>query len=200
MFKKSYYLLVTLALLLSSCVSFQSTKEVFATKDLLGTISVSKTYIAPFFITKPSEEITKQLLNMLLAKAESTYGPQVTLANISITSAWSPYSLFFYFSTLGYVEVVTAEADVVPKFAAGIRVDSIDYIKLLHPELTDRELTAILHHSVFIGMRESAVIYALGNPEKINTSVGSWGVHKQYCYTDNLYIYIENGYVTSWSE
>ena len=44
--------------------------------------------------------------------------------------------------------------------------------------------------------RELATI-SLGSPNDINRTVGSWGVHEQWVYY-NLYLYFENGILTSY--
>ena len=38
-----------------------------------------------------------------------------------------------------------------------------------------------------------------GQPDDINRSVGSWGVHEQWVYGDE-YLYFENGKLTSWQD
>ena len=61
---------------------------------------------------------------------------------------------------------------------------------------------ALANGSVYIGMQKSDLLIAIGGPEDINKSVGSWGEHLQYVYRygsyDRIYIYLENGVVTSW--
>ena len=40
-----------------------------------------------------------------------------------------------------------------------------------------------------------------GSPNKVNRSVGVWGVHKQYVYRGyrlSSYAYVENGRVSGW--
>ena len=82
-------------------------------------------------------------------------------------------------------------------------VDRVEYVKT-HAELTLREERAILEGKIFIGMSEAALIASWGRPNDINSSVGSWGVHKQYVYgtyssySSPRYVYVENGFVTSW--
>lgn len=49
-----------------------------------------------------------------------------------------------------------------------------------------------------IGSSEQDVYAKFGKPSDINTSVGRWGVHKQLVYGTGLYIYIQNGQVSSW--
>jgi hypothetical protein len=39
---------------------------------------------------------------------------------------------------------------------------------------------------------------ALGEANEINRTVGSWGVHEQWVYTNNFYLYFENGKLTSY--
>ena len=60
---------------------------------------------------------------------------------------------------------------------------------------------AIIKHQLVRGMSESALIESWGSPLRINSSVDSWGVHKQYIYWNpylNDYVYVENGFVESW--
>ncbi|WP_242120951.1 coiled-coil domain-containing protein [Aestuariivivens sediminicola] len=49
----------------------------------------------------------------------------------------------------------------------------------------------------WIGMNKEMAIISLGSPKDINRTVGSWGVHEQWVY-DNLYLYFENGTLTSY--
>jgi hypothetical protein len=51
-----------------------------------------------------------------------------------------------------------------------------------------------------IGMNaEDTVLCGWGKPERVNSSVGSWGTHEQWIYGGGNYLYIENGKVSSWS-
>ena len=58
--------------------------------------------------------------------------------------------------------------------------------------------------SLVIGMTGIEVVKTWGRPNDINRSVGSWGVHSQWVYTgcydweDSVYLYFENGTLTSW--
>jgi hypothetical protein len=49
----------------------------------------------------------------------------------------------------------------------------------------------------WIGMTREMATISLGSPNDINRTVGSWGVHEQWVY-DNLYLYFENGILTSY--
>ena len=51
----------------------------------------------------------------------------------------------------------------------------------------------------WVGMNKKMAIISLGRPNDINRTVGSWGVHEQWVY-DNLYLYFENGKLTSFQD
>lgn len=57
----------------------------------------------------------------------------------------------------------------------------------------------IVEGKVWIGMTKEMMIESWGQPEDINRSVGSWGVHEQCIYGDT-YVYVENGKVASWQD
>jgi len=51
----------------------------------------------------------------------------------------------------------------------------------------------------WLGMSDEMARISLGDPDDINRSVGTWGVHEQWIYREyNLYIYFENGKLTSY--
>lgn len=49
----------------------------------------------------------------------------------------------------------------------------------------------------WIGMTKDMAIESLGNPETVNSSVGSWGVNEQWVYY-SLYLYFDNDVLTSY--
>ena len=61
----------------------------------------------------------------------------------------------------------------------------------------DAEL--ISKRRVRIGMTDELCLAALGKPRDINRSVGSYGVHEQWCYS-GLYLYFEDGVLTSFQD
>ncbi len=72
--------------------------------------------------------------------------------------------------------------------------------------LTDDEIQLIKEEKIRIGMSETALIASWGYPNKINRSVGSYGVDKQFVYgrysrySSPTYVYVENGKVISWQD
>jgi hypothetical protein len=55
----------------------------------------------------------------------------------------------------------------------------------------------ILERKFWIGMTNKMAKESLGNPDEINRTVGSWGVHEQWVY-GNTYLYFENSVLTSY--
>jgi hypothetical protein len=51
-----------------------------------------------------------------------------------------------------------------------------------------------------IGLNECTLYASWGEPDKVNNSVGRWGVHKQHVYGRGQYVYTENGRITSWQD
>lgn len=59
----------------------------------------------------------------------------------------------------------------------------------------------ILNGKLFTGMTKEMVIESIGKPDDINKTTGPWGVHEQWVYDKkNMYVYFENGKLTSWQE
>ena len=82
---------------------------------------------------------------------------------------------------------------------AGDKVRRLEHLKNNSENYNTQEINSIINGTIFIGMSESALIACWGKPRDVNKSVGEWGTHKQYVYGDfGPYVYVENGYVTSW--
>ena len=59
----------------------------------------------------------------------------------------------------------------------------------------------IVMHKYWIGMTSDMALLSLGYPDKINRSVGSWGVHEQWIYNSKeLYLFFENEILNSYQE
>jgi len=58
----------------------------------------------------------------------------------------------------------------------------------------------VKEEKIRLGMPEKMLIMAWGEPDDINESVGIWGTHKQYVYGSGQYVYVENGFITSWQD
>lgn len=77
-----------------------------------------------------------------------------------------------------------------------------------HEAITQNEWPTIERGKFYIGMSELGLVCSWGLPNyygAVNKSVGPWGVHKQYVYRNSrrsqaMYIYVENGKITSWSK
>ncbi len=61
---------------------------------------------------------------------------------------------------------------------------------------TEEIISLIKKGKIKIGMKSEQVSFSWGKPDKINKSIGSWGVHEQWIYM-RYYLYFENGILTS---
>lgn len=60
-------------------------------------------------------------------------------------------------------------------------------------------VNAINNHKILLGMTNDQIVSSWGYPDKINNSVGDWGVHEQWIY-GRSYLYLENGTLKSWQD
>lgn len=67
------------------------------------------------------------------------------------------------------------------------------------PGLSDRIAECILAGKITLGMTCEQTIASWGVPDQKNRSVGSWGIHEQWVYVQ-MYLYFENGILTSWQD
>lgn len=58
---------------------------------------------------------------------------------------------------------------------------------------------AIKNYKIFIGWNKEQCILSLGEPRKINRTVGTWGTYEQWVYNDK-YVYFENDELVAWQD
>ena len=81
----------------------------------------------------------------------------------------------------------------------------IDHYKFSDPEkafpkIPKSDWNLIRHEKIRIGMSKDACKLSWGEPDDINTSRGSWGIHEQWVYSRNRYVYFDNGKLTAIQE
>lgn len=81
----------------------------------------------------------------------------------------------------------------------------IDHYKFSNPEkafprIPKSDWNLIRQGRIRIGMSKDACKLSWGEPDDINTSRGSWGVHEQWVYPRNKYVYFENGKLSAIQE
>lgn len=81
----------------------------------------------------------------------------------------------------------------------------IDHYKFSDPEkafpkIPKSDWNLIRQGKIRIGMSKDACTLSWGEPDDINTSRGSWGVHEQWVYPRNKYVYFENGRLSAIQE
>lgn len=113
------------------CASFADYKITPINRDsdkYLGKIEVS-TLESHLFWNRDytaNKDAQKHIAEKLYKEAINKYGEMVEVVNVTTTTQWSPLSLFYYFSVLGFVEKTTATADVI---VSDTPLQEIDYVE-----------------------------------------------------------------------
>jgi hypothetical protein len=63
----------------------------------------------------------------------------------------------------------------------------------------EEKAARILAKEIWLGMTKEMAIDSWGMPQKVNRTLGTFGVHEQWIYGDT-YLYFENGFLTSWQD
>ena len=74
---------------------------------------------------------------------------------------------------------------------------------LTSQSFSEKEKTAIFNNQIYIGMGIEAFVEVMGNPNRINRTVTSSSVSKQYVYVypvKDKYFYFTNGLLQSWQD
>jgi hypothetical protein len=71
-------------------------------------------------------------------------------------------------------------------------------LALKHPDWSDDAIAIVACHRVVVGMSQEQLLASWGRPEQVNRTVVGSSASDQLVYSDNNYVYIENGVVTSY--
>ncbi len=81
--------------------------------------------------------------------------------------------------------------------ANALKAKRVELTKKFGSEIADR----IMNRKIWLGMTTEMARLSIGNPSDINRSVYSFGVHEQWVYSSlDLYLYFEDGKLTSWQD
>ncbi|MBC7758376.1 MAG: hypothetical protein H7069_05935 [Phormidesmis sp. FL-bin-119] len=75
-----------------------------------------------------------------------------------------------------------------------------DRLKRFVPKYGNSMGTLVAKKMIQLGMTKAMVTDSWGEPDDINRTVASWGVHEQWVYGSSTYVYFENGKLTSWQD
>lgn len=70
----------------------------------------------------------------------------------------------------------------------------------LHRRNIKLNTAQIAQEKIKLGISTCQLYASWGRPDSENRSVGKWGVHIQHVYGSGVYVYSENGQVTSWQD
>jgi hypothetical protein len=69
--------------------------------------------------------------------------------------------------------------------------------KLKYSKISNEIWNLICSEQVRVGMTKQQCKLSWGEPESINKTSGSWGVHEQWVYSSSSYLYFDNGILSS---
>lgn len=122
------------------------------------------------------------------------------------------YTGFCYTLTSDSIKNVFVRSDVLNNdlYSNGLYTPFIEYEKFIAAENEKTEWkqrmirtygktngTLIIQGKVKIGFSKKMCEESWGKPYSINKSTGSWGVHEQWVYSGDSYLYFENGKLTA---
>ena len=84
-------------------------------------------------------------------------------------------------------------------YAEQIKNDTKKWVDSLTKQFGKKVGEKLAAYHIWVGMTAEMVLASRGEPESINTTVGSWGRHEQWIY-GSLYLYFENGKLTSYQK
>lgn len=115
-----------------------------------------------------------------------------------------PDSIIRYDSTTVFYDfkcAYTVHNDITELQMRRLLFEKIKRERYLKSEFTSKEVEFINKGGIFIDMSEKAMLESLGYPYGgINETVLKGLIHKQYVYSFEKYVYVENGKVTAWQK
>lgn len=198
--KKLIFLISVISLPLAS---YSQTKEK-QSSDSMYVCTCENTYVF--------NERTEEITNLSSGTLVKVIGPDIDsigkhhkiITQRNITGYIAKSCLRLYSEVLKEKrEIANRKAEIAKRKAEIAKKQEI-YKKELLSGLTRKYGTAaatkIINKEIWLGMTSEMAILSRGKPVDINRSVGSWGVHEQWVYYGNLYLYFENGTLTSWQD
>jgi hypothetical protein len=103
-----------------------------------------------------------------------------------------------------FVRLKIAEKEELKRLAIerSFKREEVEETKL--KKLYEKKYGSIIYQKLkkgyyWLGMNQEMATISLGSPNKINSTVGSWGTNEQWVY-DGMYLYFENGKLTSYQK
>ena len=131
------------------------------------------------------------------------YGDTIKLVSLYKLSVWkAEYKGKTGFINERFLNISNDYADFKNKFIPEIAPDQEAVIrkKSLIKKYGLTYGTIVASGKIKTGMTKAMVIDSWGQADKVNRTVGKWGLHEQWVYEGNGYLYFENGKLTSWQD
>ena len=131
--------------------------------------------------------------------AEVSAGDTVLVYDLSK----EPYFRASHKDRIGFISYISLSDDsrindIVAKTQKTI--DNPKFVQLLK-KYGNHNAKRVVNGEYWLGMSSEMAKESIGHPDDVNKSTGSWGIHEQWIYKKkDLYLYFENGKLTSFQE
>ncbi len=151
-------------------------------------------YLVPSFVF---EDENKQKIIIPISRYPRNFDYKVKDIYNSFSLNWA----FLDELVLTPAEVIFAEKEMKKKADEKRKIEEKKQFALRRKKLIKKygnyNADLILQGKVQIGMTKKMCIEAWGEPDDINKTSGSWGVHEQWIYNLSSFLYFENGVLRS---
>jgi len=106
---------------------------------------------------------------------------------------------FIHFSEQDSIQINKKLYELMKDLSVKMVILKEKKLNRLTKEYGKRYAKYIFEGKICLGMTKKMVMDSMGEPDKVNRSVGSWGVHEQWIYNE-MYLYFENNKLTSWQD
>jgi hypothetical protein len=109
-------------------------------------------------------------------------------------------------TTITYMKLSKGESTTISNAkSSAVKADCDEVASLCLDWWDSKECLAIAEQKLWIGMTATQLEISMGLPKDKNNTVGSWGMHSQWVYSDSVYVYLEGTkesdmVVTSWQD
>lgn len=119
-----------------------------------------------------------------------------------------PFFRAKYEDYVGYISVASLEMnDFIEKKQSELQEEEFKELQESNPRLArlirkygQTRGERIYEKEIWIGMTDEMARDALGRPNDINRTTTSWGIREQWVYPNRVYLYFEDGILTSWQD
>lgn len=111
-----------------------------------------------------------------------------------------PFFKVLYNGKVGYLSYGSLERNKYIELVVSNKREKQDDIKSASKESSVTAKYAIVFNMLDLGMTKQQVLDIVNKPNDINRTVSTYGTREQWVYPNSVYLYFENGKLTTWQD